>query len=287
MNDEMDTMLDAVEDEEQIEAPMTDIEEDLETTHEDDDLTLPEDEEDLTETEDADPAEIEESEADTEEEPPKEETTPAKEEAAPAKEEAAPAPDARDLENEQLKKQLAERDRLIRDTLKMLGEDENAGSAGLEKLAAESEGISVEEYRKKRAEEVRAEETKRLARQQAFEEKIRADLKEVQDNFPDAKAYNSVYDLPNSARFRELRDLGLSPREAYAAANPDRSTTRETVARRQSLNETKSHLRSSVPKGSKDTSAHIPRGELERYREMLPDASDSEILNLYKRATKN
>ena len=146
------------------------------------------------------------------------------EEAPPAKKpevvEPATAPDAKDAEIAKLRRQLAERDSQIKDTLKSLGADENGGVAELERLAAEAAEIPVEEYRKRKAERLQQEEAMRLVRQQKFDEKIRADLAAVHQAYPETKKYKSVYEFPNFAEFGRYRDLGLSPEKAYIAANP-------------------------------------------------------------------
>ena len=120
-----------------------------------------------------------------------------------------------------------------------------------------------------------------------FEKKMKADLAEVHAAFPETKAYDSVTKFPNFAKFGQFRDKGLSPKEAYIAANPD--TVRASVAtatKRQSLNETKSHLKPVVSKQSKDNSVTITKKEMAEYRELFPNMSDKEIMSLYRQTKK-
>ena len=72
-----------------------------------------------------------------------------------------------------------------------------------------------------------------------------------------------------------------------AAANPD--SVRKSVAaatKQQSLNETKAHLKSAVPAGSKDDGIAISKKELKEWRDLFPNLSDKEISKLYKESAK-
>ena len=215
------------------------------------------------------------------------------EEAPPAKKpevvEPATAPDAKDAEIAKLRRQLAERDSQIKDTLKSLGADENGGVAELERLAAEAAEIPVEEYRRRKAEKLQQEEAMRLVQKQKFDEKIRADLAAVQKAYPNTKQYKSVFEFPNFAKFSKFRDAGLSPEEAYIAANPQGVMTSVAGAAQQqvrNLSNTKDHLRSNVPVGSKDKSITITKKQMAEYRDLFPGMSDKEIVALHKQTMK-
>ena len=201
----------------------------------------------------------------------------------------AAAPDAKDAEIAKLRRQLAERDSQIKDTLKSLGADENGGVAELERLAAEAAEIPVEEYRRKKAERMQQEEAMRLVQKQKFDEKIRADLAAVQKAYPNTKQYKSVFEFPNFAKFSRYRDLGLPPDEAYIAANPKGVMTSVAGAAQQqarNLSNTKDHLRSNVPVGSKDKSITISKKQMAEYRDLFPNLSDKEIVALHKQTMK-
>lgn len=203
--------------------------------------------------------------------------------------EPATAPDAKDAEIAKLRRQLAERDSQIKDTLKSLGADENGGVAELERLAAEAAEIPVEEYRRRKAEKLQQEEAMRLVQKQKFDEKIRADLAAVQKAYPNTKQYKSVFEFPNFAKFSKFRDAGLSPEEAYIAANPQGVMTSVAGAAQQqarNLSNTKDHLRSNVPVGSKDKSITITKKQMAEYRDLFPGMSDKEIVALHKQTMK-
>lgn len=174
-----------------------------------------------------------------------------------------------------------------KDTLAKLGVDSGDVMAGLVKLAAEAEDITPEEYLRRKAEQVRNEEAVRTLQAIEFEKKIKADLAEVHAAYPETGVYDSVTKFPNFAKFGKFRDMGLSPKEAYIAANPD--TVRASVAtatKRQSLNETKNHLKPVVSKQAKDNSITITKKEMSEYRELFPNMSDKEIMSLYRQTKK-
>lgn len=170
-----------------------------------------------------------------------------------------------------------------KNTLKALGVDTDDVLAGLTKLAAEAEGISPEEYAKRQSSAETVAQAQRLLQRTEFEKKASADLAELHAAFPDTRQYTDIRKIPNIKRFGELRDLGLSPKEAYSAANPDSVRTQVADAvKKQSLQDTKKHLRSAVPKGSKDTAPKMTKNELSQWRDIFPDLSDKEILQLYR-----
>lgn len=194
---------------------------------------------------------------------------------------------ARDQEYEDLRRRHDEQTAQIKDTLAALGVDSEDELAGLVRLAAEASGEKPEEYLAKRAEEAKKAEAMQMYRRAEFEKKKRADLSEVQALYPETKQYGDIEDIPNFRRFAELRDMGLSPKEAYIAANPD--AARESVAaavKQGALNDTKKHLRSSVPKGAKDGSVRMSHRELAEWKELFPGKSDKEIVALYRQTMR-
>lgn len=206
---------------------------------------------------------------------------PEKEDSEVAKE--APSPPERDEEKEALRRQLEEYKNQTRDTLKTLGVSESDGLKGLVKLAAEAEGLTEEEYLEKRAQARRIEQERLAQQRSAFEERMQRDLAQIHAEYPETRKYSSPEQFPNFKRFGQLMDAGATPAEAYVASHPDSiKESAATSARQSSLNETKQHIRSSVPKGAKKEGVHMPKGELAQWREMFPHKSDKEIIELYK-----
>ncbi len=169
-------------------------------------------------------------------------------------------------------------------TLTSLGEkDTDDVMAGLETVAAEADGVPVEDYRKAKKEAAAADEAQRILQRQEFERKAAADLAELKQYYPELKDVKTIYEIKNLSEFGRLRDLGVSARQAYAAANADE--IKESAARsvKQQARNDKSHLQSAVPKGSKDNSITMTKGELSQWRDLFPNKTDKEILALYKK----
>lgn len=195
--------------------------------------------------------------------------------------------DEKDAQNEALKKELDALKAQAADTLAKLGVKSDNVLEGLEKVAAESDDLSLDDYRKKKAESQRDDAARKLLQQTEFEKKMLFDFAEIQREFPETRGLKSLREIENLAKFGRFRDLGLSPKEAYAAANPD--SVRKNVAaatKQQSLNETKAHLKSAVPAGSKDDGIAISKKELKEWRDLFPNLSDKEISKLYKESAK-
>ena len=195
--------------------------------------------------------------------------------------------DEKDAQNEALKKELDALKAQAADTLAKLGVKSDNVLEGLEKVAAESDDLSLDDYRKKKAESQRDDAAIKLLQQTEFEKKMLSDFAEIQREFPETRGLKSLREIENLAKFGRFRDLGLSPKEAYAAANPD--SVRKNVAaatKQQSLNETKAHLKSAVPAGSKDDGIAISKKELKEWRDLFPNLSDKEISKLYRESAK-
>lgn len=195
--------------------------------------------------------------------------------------------DEKDAQIEALTKELDALKAQSADTLAKLGVKSENVLEGLEKVAAESDDMSLDEYRKKKAESQRDDAARKLLQQTEFEKKMLSDFAEIQREFPETRGLKSLREIENLAKFGRFRDLGLSPKEAYAAANPD--SVRKSVAaatKQQSLNETKAHLKSAVPAGSKDDGIAISKKELKEWRDLFPNLSDKEISKLYKESAK-
>lgn len=195
--------------------------------------------------------------------------------------------DEKDAMIESLKNELATLRAQSAETLEKLGVKTENVLEGLEKVAAESDDVSLDEYRKRKTENQRDEAARKLLQQMEFEKKMRSDFTEIQREFPETRNLKSLREIENLAKFGRFRDLGLSPKEAYAAANPD--SVRKSVAvatKQQSLNDTRAHLKSAVPTTSKDDGITISKKELKEWRELFPNLTDKEISKLYRESAK-
>lgn len=169
--------------------------------------------------------------------------------------------------------------------LKSYGYDEGTVEERLEKAVAESEGKTVEEFRKEETERRKAEENARIVQQINSQRVFAADIAALKAQYPELDI-KDIRDIPNFEIFAKARLANLDAVQAFAAANPNFG--RESGARsakQNSLNGTKDHLRSSKPAGNSEN-VEIPDSEMRQYRELFPDKTDKQIRALYKRVTE-
>lgn len=152
-------------------------------------------------------------------------------------------------------------------------------------IATETEGIepALEEIQDGSAplsepEPQRAEEKEEGPAPQSDEPDYRAlieeDMKEISGELFDGESLR-LTDLKNPVRYGALRDLGLTPTEAYLASGG----RKERVDNR-------AHLQSSVPRRMSSSFSEIPSADLNAARELFGDMNDSEIRALYKKVTQ-
>lgn len=107
-----------------------------------------------------------------------------------------------------------------------------------------------------------------------YGELLKSDMREISGEFSPGKELD-VSDLKNPIRYGALRDLGLTPKEAYLASG----------GKKESI-DNRAHLSSSVPKKFSSQFSEMPRGELDAARELFGDLSDTQIRALYKKVTQ-
>ena len=110
----------------------------------------------------------------------------------------------------------------------------------------------------------------------SYEGLIESDLCALREQFPELSELSNITELENPIRYGALRDLGLSPAEAYRAI-----TTRPT--RR---SDTRAHLKSAIPRHASSPASNMSYRELEIARSLFSGVSDSELQRLYKRVTR-
>ena len=101
-----------------------------------------------------------------------------------------------------------------------------------------------------------------------------ADLEELKREFPELSATESLSDIEGATRYGALRDLGLTPSEAYRATR--KSTLREN---------TRAHLSPAMPSMAASPNTGISREELRVMRDLFGEMSDGDIRRLYKKVT--
>ena len=86
--------------------------------------------------------------------------------------------------------------------------------------------------------------------------------------------------MKNPERYGELREVGLSPVEAFCASHPE--ILLDTVKRRNN----RAHLGTCVPRGASPAAGQLSARELEEARELFPSITDGEIEALYRRVAR-
>ena len=108
-----------------------------------------------------------------------------------------------------------------------------------------------------------------------YEKMAEEDLKTLKAKFPPCRQMTHIGELQNPLRYAALRDLGLSPEEAYLATNYPRLAA--------FTKDNRGHLSSAVPKGAAGDG--MSAADLSMARDLFGDLSDSELVSLYRRAT--
>lgn len=108
-----------------------------------------------------------------------------------------------------------------------------------------------------------------------YDEMARQDIIALKAEFPELLALGDITELDNPLRYAALRDLGLTPREAYLA------TSKRTVRQ-----DSRSHLSAAAPKSAGSPGCAMSQRELEGARELFGDMSDTDIQKLYRKVTK-
>ena len=117
-----------------------------------------------------------------------------------------------------------------------------------------------------------ADESEQKQEESDYESIVEADLLALREEFSELGEINSILELKNPIRYGALRDLGLTPAEAYLAS--------EGRMRRK---DNRAHLKSSLPRSVSSPASEIPKRELEIARELFSDLSEREIHKLYKK----
>lgn len=101
------------------------------------------------------------------------------------------------------------------------------------------------------------------------------DMEELKKDFPHLSGKTSIAELDNPLRYAALRDLGLTPREAFLATNSPVTKY-----------DNRSHLSGAVPRRAGSASDTLGANELMAARELFADLSDREIQKLYKKVSR-
>ncbi len=108
-----------------------------------------------------------------------------------------------------------------------------------------------------------------------YQKMMEDDLAALRAEFPELMTISHIAELDNPMRYAELRDLGLSAKEAYLATSRPKPTR-----------DNRAHLSSAAPKAAGVPGLGMSRGELERARELFSGMNDQEIQALYRKVSK-
>ena len=100
------------------------------------------------------------------------------------------------------------------------------------------------------------------------------DVAALKSEFPEPSEISDICELNNPLRYAALRDLGLSPAEAYLA-----------TAKRAPKRDNRAHL-SAIRTVSYAPQGTMTESEMAAARELFSDISDAEIRKLYKKVNK-
>ena len=107
-----------------------------------------------------------------------------------------------------------------------------------------------------------------------YEALIESDIMTLKAEFPELASIGDITDLNNPLRYAALRDLGLTPAEAYLA-------TAKRITK-----DTRSHLKSAHGRNASGVTGGMSYFELATARELFPGKSDAELQQLYKRVSR-
>ena len=103
---------------------------------------------------------------------------------------------------------------------------------------------------------------------------VKEDIRTLSLEFPELKHLTDISELDNPLRYGALRDLGLTPQEAYLA-----------TSRRRRVQDNRAHLERTVPRGASAPPGAMSDKELCEARAIFSDITDAEIKRLYKKVT--
>ena len=100
------------------------------------------------------------------------------------------------------------------------------------------------------------------------------DVEDLKLEFPELHELSDISELDNPTRYAALRDLGLTPREAYLATSS---------AQKQ---DNRSHLRPTPAVNTRRPASSMTMREWQIARSLFENLSDGEIEKLYRKVTK-
>lgn len=191
-------------------------------------------------------------------------------------------------QNEAAKLGRAKFEKQVKDTLEKLGiKVDGDVTEVLDRVAAETEGKTLEEYRREKNEKAELETAKQSLARQRFEQLAASDLAELKKSFPDLLQVDNIRNcfksMEDFVQFGKLRDSGVAPKNAYMAVNGEQVRTAQAqAAQKKVAGDGKRHITSVAPKKASDNNVVMPKETLLEWRDNFPELTDAEIRKLYK-----
>lgn len=191
-------------------------------------------------------------------------------------------------QNEATQTKYAMFEQRVKETLEKLGISVDGDVAeALDRASAETEGKTLEEYRKERDEKDEIENAKQMLARQRFEQLAANDLAELKKSFPDLLNTDNIRKCFSTSddflKFGKLRDSGIDVKTAYMAVNGEKVRTAQAQAvQKKVVGDGKKHITSVAPKKASDNTVVMPKALLLEWRDNFPDLTDAEIRNLYR-----
>lgn len=160
---------------------------------------------------------------------------------------------------------------------------DSLGYSDVDSYLADQAGVSKDEYVQRQRDAQLLAEAKAQATRAKYAQMAANDLAALKGAGLVDTGIKDIRELTNVRRFAELREMGLSPVEAYRAAAGS-SIDARIEKKVQRAADDKAHLTPPKHRGGSPNNSIMSTREKIYYREILPGASDKEIEAAWKRA---
>lgn len=138
---------------------------------------------------------------------------------------------------------------------------------------ADTEHPCIEDHEENEGGDIHSESDGGYADEVDYDAVIADDMRALKAEFPELASMTDITELDNPVRYAALRDLGLTPKEAYLA------TSKRPAA------DTRSHLKATYGRHTSAPKNTMSREELAVAKDVFEGLSDAEIISLYKRVS--
>lgn len=157
----------------------------------------------------------------------------------------------------------------------------------IKRMAAEAEGITVEEYEEKLEQERLIAEYKKTKEIDVIRQLKSEHLNAIKSVYTNVEV-EAIEQIPNYSRYKKLMSTSqFTPLEAFEMANAKgMSTAEEEYARQKALNDSKSHIRATQTNKAPIALTPIPASSYEFWKGAYPDLSEKDLVKKYNQSKK-